>query len=366
MSVLEAIPLAAGSGIPAAEVAVAPANLADAARVLDHASEQGAAVLVWGGGTHQGYGARVRPDIVLSTENLTRIVAYEPADMTAVVEAGVPVAALEEAVGAHRQSALLTEHPGSGTVGGLVAAGISGWRRHRFGPTRDRMLEVTLVTGDGRTVTGGGRVVKNVTGYDLPRLATGSFGSLGLIGQVCLKLWPRPAAYGTVMVRSPEVAVERAYRPLAVLETADGAWCYLGGTHEEVNGQAAALGGDLVDELAWPDPVSGEVVISIRVPPRSLRSIVDRFDRSWEYVAQFGVGEVSVGLARAELGRLTELREAAEASGGALVVAAAPDEFYEQLDPWGTPPGTLDIQRRLIARFDPARVINRGRLPGGL
>jgi glycolate oxidase FAD binding subunit len=363
---LDDLPVAEAPGLPHAGRRVAPGTLDEAARLLDEASEDGASILVWGGGTHQGYGHRLTPDIVLSTENLDEIVAYEPADMTAVVQAGVTVADLEALTGEHNQTALLTERPGPGTVGGLVAAGISGWRRYRFGPTRDRMLEATLVTGDGRIVTGGGRVVKNVTGYDLPRLVTGSFGSLGLIGQVCLKLWPRSVAFGTVMVDSAEAAIDAAFRPLAVLETADGAWCYLGGTAEEVAGQAAALDGELADDLEWPEPVVGDLVVSIRVPPSALREMIGRFDREWDYIGQFGVGEVSVAIPDSAVDALDELRSSAESAGGSLVLVEAPAALYEVFGPWGTPPSTLNIQRRLIARFDPARILNPGRLPGGL
>ena len=149
-----------------------------------------------------GIGHRFDPDLILSTARLDRIIAWEPDDLTVVVEAGVTVEDLEEMLAGKGQTALLSEQPGPATVGGAVAAAISGWRRFRYGPLRDRVLEVTLVTSDGRVVTAGGRLVKNVTGYDIPRLAAGSFGSLGLIARVCLKLWPLPAACATVRVSS--------------------------------------------------------------------------------------------------------------------------------------------------------------------
>ncbi len=364
LSVLDELPVAERDGLPEADHRLAPTSMDEAARLLDHASELGAQVLVWGGGTHQGMGYRVGPDIVLSCENLTSIVAYEPDDLTVVVEAGVGISVLEALLAEHDQTALLSEVPGIATVGGAIAAGVSGWRRSRFGPTRDRVLQATLVTGDGRVVTGGGRVVKNVTGYDLPRLATGSFGSLGLVAQVCLKLWPLPSTFRTVMVESPEAALDIAFRPMAILETGDGAWCYLGGTSQEVGEQSTALGEHFVDELEWPEPVSADVVVSIRVPPSELRSVLDGLGAGRPYVAQFGVGETTVGLDIGDIDLLPDLRTEVEDLGGALVVTEAPAELYEEFDPWGTPPQTLEIQQRLIARFDPRRVINPGRLPG--
>ncbi|NIV25710.1 MAG: FAD-binding protein, partial [Gemmatimonadetes bacterium] len=96
------------------------------------------------------------------------------------------------------QTAVLPETPGSGTVGGAIASGASAWRRLRYGPIRDRVLETVMATGDGRVVKAGGRLVKNVTGFDIPRLATGSYGSLGVIGQVCLKLWPTGTRFAGV------------------------------------------------------------------------------------------------------------------------------------------------------------------------
>ncbi len=313
-----------------------------------------------------GIGHRFDPDLILSTARLDRIIAWEPDDLTVVVEAGVTVEELEEMLAGKGQTALLSEQPGPATVGGAVAAAISGWRRFRYGPLRDRVLEVTLVTSDGRVVTAGGRLVKNVTGYDIPRLAAGSFGSLGLIARVCLKLWPLPAACATVRVSSAEEALARTFRPLAVLETDRGAAVYLGGTPEEIAGQAAALDGTPVDGLDWPDLPEGKVRFSVRVPPSYLRSIIGRLQPGWRYAAQLGVGEVTVGADQVSTGKLQALREEAEAAGGALVVLEAPADLRRGFDPWGAPPPSLSIQRRLAALFDPGRKINPGVLPGGI
>ena len=139
------------------------------------------------------------------------------------------------------------------------------------------MLEVVLVTGDGRIVTAGGRVVKNVTGYDIPRLVTGSLGSLGLIGTVCLKLWPVSVHAGTIPVADAVVAREAAYRPLAVIETEDGAHVFVAGTAEEVAGQAADLGSSHARPgLRWPEPLSTPWLLSVRVPAASIGDAVAR------------------------------------------------------------------------------------------
>jgi glycolate oxidase FAD binding subunit len=351
-------------GAPPADFVLAPATVEEAARILDFASEHGLAVVVWGGGTHQGLGYRIEPDLLLVTTRMDRIVDWQPDDLTVVVEPGLPVAALEARLDERSQTAVLPERPGVATVGGVVAAGASGWRRYRFGPTRERVLEVVVATGDGRVVRGGAQVVKNVTGYDIPRLVTGSLGSLGLIGRVCFKLWPKGEATATVRVDDPHRALDTAYRPLAVLETVTGCFTYLAGTGREVEAQGTALGGSVQEGLLWPEHPAGEVVVSVRVPPASMTEAVRRLPAPDAFVAGHGVGEVTASFDSVSPSELEVLRDWAESIGGALVLLTAPDGFA--LDPWGTPPQTLDLQRRIKAGFDPAGVMAPGRLPGGL
>jgi glycolate oxidase FAD binding subunit len=349
--------------MPDAEFIAAPASAEQAAELLAAASAAGLSVLIWGGGTHQGLGGRVDPDLVVSTVNLNRVVAWEPDDLTLVIEAGAAVTGIEETLASKNQTALLPEQADGSTVGGVLAAGVSGFRRLRFGPTRDRVLEVTLVTGDGRVVRGGGRVVKNVTGYDLPRLAVGSLGAMGLIVSTCLKLWPLPPAALTVTIDDPGRAA-LVHRPLAVLSNRRETRVYLGGTAAEVEAQAKRLGGEAREGWHWLDRPAGRVQWSLRVPPALMGMAVERLPRLWAYVAQHGVGVITAGAI--DLTGAVELRAWAESVGGSLVLAAAPDDAYQVIDPWGSPPAALDLQRRVIAGFDPRRVLNPGRLPGGI
>ena len=351
-------------GAPDADFTLAPRNVEDAARMLDFASEHSLTVLVWGGGTHQGMGNRVEPDILLTTVAMNRIVDWRPDDLTVVVEAGVLASTLEERLGERGQSAVLPESPGAATVGGVVAAGVSGWRRFRYGPTRDRVLEVVVATGDGRVVRGGAQVVKNVTGYDLPRLLTGSFGSLGAIGRVCVKLWPEGAAAATVEADDPGKAIAESYRPLAVLETGRGVSVFLSGTEREVAAQAATLGGSSREGLHWPDRPEGDVVVSVRVPPAATARAVHHVADADSFVAAHGVGEVLAAFTGVDEAGLGDLRAWAEGEGGAMVLLARPPGL--SLDPWGSPPASLTLQRRIKAAFDPVGVMAPGRLPGGL
>ncbi len=350
-------------GLPEAEITAAPSNPAELAELLAEASAGGLKVLVWGGGSHQGFGHRVTPDLVISMSRLNRLIAWEPDDMTVVVEGGMGVADLEARLATRGQTAVLPEVAGDATVGGVLAAGISGYRRARYGPTRDRILEITVVTGDGRIVKAGGRVVKNVTGYDLPRLVVGSFGALGVVVSACLKLWPLPKASATVTLGDP-LPAGLVYRPLAVLADLSNTRVFLAGTEAEVDSQAVRLGGVREDGLGWPSPVGGETTWSLRVPPSKVDAALSRLPSDSDRIAQTTVGEIA--FAADQLDIVGDLRRWAESVGGRLVVTKANESVYEIFDPWGTPPSSLALQRRLIEAFDPQRIINPGRLPGGI
>lgn len=350
-------------GAPESALTVAPATAEEVAIVLRHATEHGQGVSVIGGGTNSGYGSPPSPDIVLSSHLLSAVETWEPDDLTLVVGAGARVAGIEGMLAERSQTAVMPERPGASTVGGVISAGRSGWRRARLYATRERVLEVTLVTGDGRIVRSGGRVVKNVTGYDLPRLVVGAFGALGVIVSVCLKLWPTPPAAATVTVDSVRKAT-LVSRPLAVLEDRAGVHVYLWGTAAEVDAVAERLEGSRNNGHDWPEDPSGPFRWSLRVPPALVSEATGRLPDNWDYVASHGVGEVRA--ASQDPDGAPDLRRWAEGVGGALVVVGAPRDELGDFDPWGAPSPAVELQRRLIAQFDPARVINPGRLPGGL
>jgi glycolate oxidase FAD binding subunit len=206
-------------------------------------------------------------------------------------------------------------------------------------------------------------VVKNVTGYDLPRLVVGAFGSLGVIASVCLKLWSTPPASATVAIDDLEAATQ-VNRPLAVLEDNNSLRVFLWGTHEEVAATGARLGGEISEGHQWPSDPTGAYRWSLRVPPALTPTAVGRVPAGWRYLAIHRVGDIRA--ASDDATGATELREWAEHSGGSLVVVDAPPDGRDRLDPWGAPPPGLELQRRLIAEFDPGRIINPGRLPGGI
>jgi glycolate oxidase FAD binding subunit len=149
-------------------------------------------------------GRRVHIDEEL-TEGLDRILEYEPGDLTCVVEAGVRLSALRATLAEHGQR-LSLDPPGDPTIGACLAANLSGPLRHRFGAPRDLVLGVTLVLADGTIANAGGKVVKNVAGYDLGKLVCGSRGTLGLIARVSLRLHPLPGAARTLVVETAGAA----------------------------------------------------------------------------------------------------------------------------------------------------------------
>ncbi|NND01949.1 MAG: FAD-binding oxidoreductase [Acidimicrobiia bacterium] len=350
-------------GAPPDVLVLAPPNVEAIARVLRWASLEGRSVMPWGGGTHCGPAAGDTPEILLRTNELTSIVDYQPDDLTLVVEAGALVSEVESMLAERSQSAVLQEHAAGSTIGGMIASGASGYRRLRYGPTRDRMLEATVATGDGRVITAGGRVVKNVTGYDIPRLMSGSLGSLGVMSQVCLKLWPVPATAASIDI--DVAAFPALYRPLALLETEQGATAYLAGTAEEIAGQANAVGADPVPGLNWPAPLDHASRIEMRVPSPLVTAAVEQVKaaEAVAFRAQHGVGIVEAGFADWSDERLKSLRDWAERHSGHAVVTAAPTP---DLDRWGAPPDSVELQRRVKEAFDPRHILVPGRLPGGV
>lgn len=346
--------------VPGSAMAIAPKTVRDIEAIFRYCEEKDLVIQVRGGGTHSGYGRPPSPNFVMSMERMNDVEVWEPDDLTIVVGAGARVETVEAMLAERNQTLVMPERPGEATIGGVISAGVSSLRRGRLYATRERVLEVSMITGDGRTIRSGGRVVKNVTGYDLHRLAVGAFGSLGVITSVCIKLWPTPPESATVEIDDVERAAAIA-RPLAILETDGVVQMFLQGTEAEVEAQVERLGGRSDPGLAWPDDPRGEWEWSLRVPPAITGDALGRLPEGWSHLAIHGVGEVRAASASAD--GAADLRAWAESSGGHLVVTKGDPSLF---DPWGALPPGLDLQRRLIAEFDPHRILNPGRLPGGI
>jgi glycolate oxidase FAD binding subunit len=198
-------------------------------------------------------------DAVLSTRGLNRVLEHEPGDLTTIVEAGIRLSELRARLEPHGQM-LALDPPGDPTIGACLAADLSGPRRHRYGAARDLVIGVTVVLADGTIASSGGRVVKNVAGYDLGKLFCGSRGRLGLIARVALRLHPRPPAEATVLADSDDprglwLELRRSQlEPAAVDFLPPGrlALLFEGGV-AAVEAQVAAAPGARVDPAVWDE-----------------------------------------------------------------------------------------------------------------
>jgi glycolate oxidase FAD binding subunit len=339
-------------------------DVADAVR--DAASAR-CRLLVVGGRTHMDRGNPADVDAELWTTMLNDVVAYEPAEMLAVVEAGMRIGDLQSVLAEGGQE-WPVDAPHDATVGGVIAAGVSSFRRLRLGHVRDTVVELELVRGDGRLVKSGARTVKNVTGYDLHRLATGSLGTLGVIVQAALKLRPLPQVRRRLIVQGDGLELGRRLLetvplPSAILAEPARASLWLEGWSDEVEEQTAAartIDAALeIDHHPSPfDPfgIGGSTVVEAAVTPSRIAELVAGRD---DWTALMGVGLVWFGLPDGAES-LDELRlRVAEAAGVAPVIRGA----------GGLGDATIPAQtvhRRLKESFDPAGILAPGRFWGGI
>lgn len=386
-----------------------PATLEEAAEALARSAADQLAVTFVGGGTDLGLGGRpARLDAVIRTGALSRLVDHAPADQVVTAEAGMTLGALREALALHRQwLALDAPFPDRATVGGVVAANAFGPRRARFGAARDLVLGVSIVRADGTAAKGGGRVVKNVAGFDVPRLMVGSLGTLALLTTVTFRVHPLPETGATVLFPGLDPAQVWALasgwrtaqlEPTSAAAILDSARFDLGvrfegfqaGVADQVTrllelGRKSGMAGQRLGEAEaagfWRrhDAVreEGSLRVKFAAPPSRLPAMA----RSWlaailgELSPSSAVIYPTLGLAFVSgepaspaglVAGIHDARLAAASAGGWLVVCEAPPIIRGAVDPWGPPPPSIDLMRSLKQRFDPDRRLAPGRLVGGI
>jgi glycolate oxidase FAD binding subunit len=221
----------------------------------------------------------------LSTAGLDRVLEHEPGDLTAIVEAGIRLSALQEQLAAHGQR-LALDPPGDPTIGACLAGDLSGPRRHRYGAMRDLVIGVTLVLPGGLVASSGGKVVKNVAGYDLGKLFSGSRGRLGLIARVALRLHPRPAAEATVVAETDDPRT--VWRELMRSQLEPSAVDLLPGKVAMLfeGRQVAAAPGELADGSVWEESARLQSGAVARVPLEWQDYLIARPGPGHAYVAE--------------------------------------------------------------------------------
>lgn len=342
-----------------------PHTAADVVDAVRAANADGRRLLVIGGRRHIDKGNPSEVDAELWTTQLDRVVAYDPAEMVAVVEAGMRVGELRRILAEGGQE-WPVDAPDDATVGGVIAAAPSSPRRLKVGAVRDTVLETEVVTGDGRPVRSGARTVKQVTGYQIHKLVTGSLGTLAVIVQVALKLRPLPEARRTLRFEGDLglAASVLAALPAAagVLATPDGVELRLEGWRDEVDEQQAAAEGvarplEALDDAPFPRSRPWEerpIVVEAAAPPSRLGELATG-DR-WGALA--GVGILWAGLDGPD--ELEALRSAARGAGGIAPVIRGPGGLGDDALP------APEVHRRLKRAFDPNGVLAPGRGWGGI
>ena len=396
---------------------VTPADAAEVAAILRYANQHGLVVVPGGGLTHQHIGGiPERIDILLRTTRLTAIEHYDAGDLTIGIGAGATIAQLNGTIGAHQQI-LPTgiANADTATVGGLLATNLHGPLKHAFGGARDWLIGVRFVTGDGRVAKAGGRVVKNVAGYDLMKVLIGSYGTLAVIVGASFKLFPAPRRTRTYVRRFDSIdqalefrrhIVQSPLSPLAlelvsphaqvalsgdpdvsrhgwrVLLRAAGSDAVLARYRQEV-GEAqqvdddASLWRGIVDfPSSVFDRAQNTMLVRLDLPPAEIGAALKSAEQAASdnnfvvaAIGRVGIGSMLVAFcpiavdppgAIAYANTISDFRGSLSphASG---VILRCPREVKTHVSVWGTSPTDLDAMRSIKRALDPNGVLNRGR-----
>ncbi|WP_448610508.1 FAD-binding oxidoreductase [Geodermatophilus sp. URMC 60] len=370
---------------------VRPGTVDQVAEVLRAAAADGRTVVPVGGRSKLTWAAPPAScDLLLDLTGLDRIVEHVAGDLTVVAEAGVRLADLQAHVGRAGQLLGLDPPEDGATLGGVVSANASGPRRLRYGTTRDLLIGITVVLADGTVAHAGGKVVKNVAGYDLGKLFTGAHGTLGAVVSTTWRLHPEPPARRVVTLElphaaaagPPSVALARSTLTPSAVELIAGAdgtarlVVLFESIAESVAGQARAavalLGGgeeseDLPADFGRRPGGADDVLLRLAHAPASLSAVLGALPAGTAVAAHAatGVTYAAVPAGRA-VDALPRLRAAITEHDGTAVVLRAPDAVRDSLDHWGPVGDSLDLMRRVKERFDPERRMSPGRFVGGL
>jgi glycolate oxidase FAD binding subunit len=363
-----------------------PRDARDLAEIIGDAAANGQKLELRGGGTKAGFGAP-RSATIVSLSQLSGVVDYDPAELVLTVRPGTPLAEVEAMVAAEGQMLAFEPYGDAGaTIGGTVAAGIAGSRRVTAGSARDHLLGFTAISGRGDAFVAGAKVVKNVTGYDLPKLMAGSWGRLCAMTELTLKVLPRPRE--TVTMAAAGLGAEAAYAAMACAlgSNADvSAAAHLptgqvllrvAGFAPSVQARCAALPGLVAGHCSlammaeaeaaplWRKAMtgaglSGPVRWVVHLPPRHAPALVKSLDPlGIDWAMDWGGGRLWIALDRQD----ETVREDAMRLGGEARLVDAPAEMRSRIAAFQPrDPGVMALEQRVRRAFDPAGIFVTGR-----
>jgi glycolate oxidase FAD binding subunit len=408
------------------DVVVSPETEEEIAALLKHADSNGLTINIMGGGTKRGFGGSIeKTDILLSLENYTGIVEHTPGDMTLTVKAGTRFKDLQDYLAKHNQKISLDPYwPENATIGGIIAANVSGPKRLGYGSARDAVIGLRTVYPDGKVIRSGGRVVKNVAGYDMNKLFIGAMGTLGVISEITLKLRPIPKCESLVLVSFPKGNLEEiksfAVKVLdsmiepvslellnpALSDKLAGINAYtIAMSFEDVESSVryqekfvSSLLSDDAElfiyqkekaELFWqqfyrhiPNGADNEVPIqteaSLKIGTVNLDAVQvlketellqDQYNVKIESHGGLGHGLSQVTIRGAEsdvANTAAHVRDIAEKTGGYAIVTHLPFELRKKIDVWGNKPSYFFLLQGIKAKVDPNKTLSPNRFIGGI
>ena len=350
---------------------VAPGSEKELAAVLRASNEMGLAVIPRGGGTKLGWGnPPARADVILSTARLNKIIEHVWSDLTVTVEAGCTLQRLQQALALHGQRLALDPlWPAQATIGGVLSTNDSGALRLRFGALRDLIIGVTIALPDGTLASSGGKVVKNVAGYDLPKLITGALGTLGVITRAVFRLHPLPRNSKTLSLSG--CTLEETQRLILAVQDSK-----LANTSLQARfAHAAEPGVDILfegteagiaaQESQWRELAGAS---SVSPAPHAIWNVSQELWSSSEASAlvKFSVLPASIGKAMESIhASLALLRSEFDRDSASLVLLHRPSQT-PQFDAWGAPGDSLPLMRAVKNQLDPKNTLNPGRFLGGI
>jgi glycolate oxidase FAD binding subunit len=374
------------------------------ASVLSVANEAGIGVVPRGGGTKLDWGnPPTKGQLILSTARLNRIVEHAWADLTVTAEAGCTLQSLQQTLAKHGQRLAFDGlWPERATIGGVLSTNDSGALRLRFGALRDLIIGVTIALADGTLASSGGKVVKNVAGYDLPKLVTGAFGTLGIITRAVFRLHPLPRVAKAFSFTAENLPAMQqcilAIQDSQLAHTSLQIRCAAGelpaadilfeATDAGLAAQEAQLrkllGSTRAEQSSesiwnarqdlWNSPANNTLLTKISLLPAqiektldSLRAIGDSRKINWQLVLQAtGIGMLRLEADPAQLQTAAEqLRTELQSHGGALAILHHPQDL-RSIDAWGVVGDSAALMRAVKHQLDPKNTLNPGRFVGGI